>query len=128
MALPLLGSEWELRYYLLSGDTLSGYLNAKDTGFSPREEYNIMGSFVAWEGLRGGSYWTLSLLDSGGSLVVSIGAPVCDGHGPAVRLGTQNPLTNRGDSPTCPSPFQDVCGPKCCCALPCTDPAGLQLA
>jgi hypothetical protein len=42
VALPLLGSEWELRYYLLSGDTLSVYLNAKDTGFSPREEIKLM--------------------------------------------------------------------------------------
>lgn len=42
VALPLLGSEWELRYWALSGTTLSYYRSAKDTAFSPREEFSVM--------------------------------------------------------------------------------------
>ncbi|GIL55503.1 hypothetical protein Vafri_11070 [Volvox africanus] len=79
IALPLLGSEWELRYWALSGTTLSYYRSAKDTAFSPREEFNILSCFVAWEGLRSGRFWTFSLLDSGGALMVRLATRNRDG-------------------------------------------------
>ncbi|GLI60498.1 hypothetical protein VaNZ11_002660, partial [Volvox africanus] len=79
VALPLLGSEWELRYWALSGTTLSYYRSAKDTAFSPREEFNILSCFVAWEGLRSGRFWTFSLLDSGGALMIRLATRNRDG-------------------------------------------------
>ncbi|GFR48231.1 hypothetical protein Agub_g10092, partial [Astrephomene gubernaculifera] len=77
VALPLLGSEWELRYWVLRGSSLSYFRSARDTGFSPREEFSVLGCYVAWEGQRGGTgrYWALSLLDRGGSLLVRLAAP-----------------------------------------------------
>ncbi len=47
VALPLLGSEWELRYWVLSGTTLSYYHSARDIGFSPREEISVMVGVMA---------------------------------------------------------------------------------
>lgn len=75
VALPLLGSEWELRYWVLSGTTLSYYTSARDIGFSPREEISVMSCYVAWEGLRGGRFWAFSVLDSGGSVLARMAAP-----------------------------------------------------
>ena len=49
VALPLLGSEWELRYVVLSGQSLKQYKSAKDLCYNPREETNIMVG-----GLKGG--------------------------------------------------------------------------
>ena len=42
VALPLLGSEWELRYFVLSGQQLRQYKSAKDLVYNPREETSIM--------------------------------------------------------------------------------------
>ncbi|KAG2493012.1 hypothetical protein HYH03_008675 [Edaphochlamys debaryana] len=72
--LPLLGSEWELRYWVLSGSSLAYYRSAKDSGFSPREEISVLNCYVAWEGLRSGRYWTFSVLDGGASLLVRLAA------------------------------------------------------
>ena len=42
VALPLLGSEWELRYFVLSGQSIRQYKSAKDLVYNPREETSIM--------------------------------------------------------------------------------------
>ncbi|KAG2424572.1 hypothetical protein HXX76_014452 [Chlamydomonas incerta] len=68
------GAEWGLRYVLLRGTALAAYGSAKDTAFSPRDEISVLSCFVAWEGLRAGRFWAFSVLDSGGSLLVRLGA------------------------------------------------------
>jgi hypothetical protein len=42
VALPLLGNEWELRYFVLNGQLLKQYKSAKDLIYSPREEICVM--------------------------------------------------------------------------------------
>ena len=39
---PLLGSEWELLYVVLNGETLKVYKSARDLVYNPREEISVM--------------------------------------------------------------------------------------
>nr|QOY44183.1 DGAT1 [Haematococcus lacustris]WNL52999.1 DGTT1 [synthetic construct] len=67
VALPLLGSEWEQRYFLLQGTSLMYYKSDKDVAFSPREEFSTLGCSVEWQGLVNRRWWAFALLDPAGN-------------------------------------------------------------
>ncbi|GAX78660.1 hypothetical protein CEUSTIGMA_g6098.t1 [Chlamydomonas eustigma] len=75
VALPLLGNEWELRYFVLNGQLLKQYKSAKDVIYSPREELCVMGCSVEFEGLmEGGKHWSFAIIDPRGQTLLRLSA------------------------------------------------------
>lgn len=60
----LFNSPWVTGYFTLCGSRLKYFGSEKDVALEPRAVVEITGSFIEWEGLKQGHYWTFGLVDS----------------------------------------------------------------
>lgn len=68
----LFSSPWEVRYFCLVDRCLKCFLSEEKVALIPEMELHINGCSLQWEGLKRERFWTFSILDSAGCVLIRL--------------------------------------------------------